>query len=607
MTSSKYTTLKIKKMKNMKKNKSKKGGMYSWLKSKINRNEFEITQDIINLASSDDRNIVLNTVKQNGLTLEYVSNTLKNDREIVLAAVQQNGLALRFVYHIFKNDEEIVTAAIKQNGSALVYASDNIKDNINLVTIAVKSKPKAIEFASLNLRNSVALLILAVSHDINVVNSFLQRKISNIIFMKNSKIHIISIQLASIIVNLDFSYYEKMSDDLKNNEELMLSIVNNNGLHLKYINNKDDYNIVLHAVRQNGLAIQYASNNLKLNIKIIMEAIQQNPKVYDYLEYDLQDNPEIGMIMVQNNVANFKNLSDDLKSNMDLIFYVYFKDPNLIKYAISTPTTKLFIKQLNKYYGVHKHNIQANNKLNLPFTQNQDEHDGIAFNVHNAFGNINIKKYEQLISENDDLLEYVKYKVVNFIDANFDKDDKLPYKYKFLLILINLSLFNIPDVASKIIKNTIRFVMDQPNNFIDSYLHTFIYDTYHSYEGDSDTMSCAHGAVERLILLVGHTAQLMCIDGCHNETYKELIKTLVTNKLNMGEILAEWFKTNQNSPDLLSLTIPERKQLLIDYMTTKYKDANLYKTNTHQQILDAVNAFGDEYFTDLVGGKKSKC
>ena len=58
-----------------------------------------------------DREIVLETVKQNGRALGYASAALKDDREIVLEAVKQDGYALRFASAALQDDREIVDYA----------------------------------------------------------------------------------------------------------------------------------------------------------------------------------------------------------------------------------------------------------------------------------------------------------------------------------------------------------------------------------------------------------------------------------------------------------------------------------------------------------------
>ena len=69
-----------------------------------------------------DRAFMLDAVAQNGLVLQYASETLQNDRSLVLAAVTQNGLALQYVCDALREDREIILAAVNQNDEALQYA-----------------------------------------------------------------------------------------------------------------------------------------------------------------------------------------------------------------------------------------------------------------------------------------------------------------------------------------------------------------------------------------------------------------------------------------------------------------------------------------------------
>ncbi|MEI7488669.1 MAG: DUF4116 domain-containing protein [Chryseobacterium sp.] len=56
----------------------------------------------------NDKDFVLQAVKQRGVALSFASEDLKNDRDVVLEAVKQNGVALRFASEDLKNDREVV-------------------------------------------------------------------------------------------------------------------------------------------------------------------------------------------------------------------------------------------------------------------------------------------------------------------------------------------------------------------------------------------------------------------------------------------------------------------------------------------------------------------
>ena len=60
-------------------------------------------------------------------SLEYASNELKNNKEIVLEAVKQNGYSLQYASNELKNDKEIVYYANEKNKLAFKECSYDIQ------------------------------------------------------------------------------------------------------------------------------------------------------------------------------------------------------------------------------------------------------------------------------------------------------------------------------------------------------------------------------------------------------------------------------------------------------------------------------------------------
>jgi len=56
----------------------------------------------------NNKDVVMEVVKQDGYVLRYASDELRNDKEVVLEAVRQNGLALQFASDELKNDKEFM-------------------------------------------------------------------------------------------------------------------------------------------------------------------------------------------------------------------------------------------------------------------------------------------------------------------------------------------------------------------------------------------------------------------------------------------------------------------------------------------------------------------
>ena len=81
------------------------------------------------------KNIVLETIKENGLHLKHVAHKFGNDPEIVLEAVKKYGLTLKYASENLQNDYDIVLEAVKQNEIALQYASKNLQNNPELLSL----------------------------------------------------------------------------------------------------------------------------------------------------------------------------------------------------------------------------------------------------------------------------------------------------------------------------------------------------------------------------------------------------------------------------------------------------------------------------------------
>jgi hypothetical protein len=114
--------------------------------------------------SVDDREMVLQAVKECGDLLQFASTELLDDREIVLEAVKQNGYALQYASEAMRNDHEIVLEAVKQSGYALEYASAALQDDREIVLEAVKQNGRALEYASAALQDDHEIIEEATRH-----------------------------------------------------------------------------------------------------------------------------------------------------------------------------------------------------------------------------------------------------------------------------------------------------------------------------------------------------------------------------------------------------------------------------------------------------------
>ena len=115
-----------------------------------------------------------------------------------------------------------------------------------------------------------------------------------------------------ILKNLDLFFYANYN--LRENKDFVLSIAECNGMVLQELERfgeelRHDRNVVLAAVKQNGLSIEHAPNELKSDPQIALEAIKQNSYAANHISRDLIANREFVYNAVNENLASMPYIS----------------------------------------------------------------------------------------------------------------------------------------------------------------------------------------------------------------------------------------------------------------------------------------------------------
>jgi hypothetical protein len=91
-------------------------------------------------------------VKNDGFALRYVDK-FKNNKELVLEAVKNKGEAIQFASEDLQCDNEIVLTALSNDGMALRVCDDYVKRNVNYTTIAFCNNQLSLKYASDDIKN----------------------------------------------------------------------------------------------------------------------------------------------------------------------------------------------------------------------------------------------------------------------------------------------------------------------------------------------------------------------------------------------------------------------------------------------------------------------
>lgn len=96
----------------------------------------------------------------------------------------------------------------------------------------------------------------------------------------------------SLLINGRF--LEGMDETIRNNRQMVMIAVSNNGLALEFASDqlKQDYFVCYDAVRQNGLALQFVLGPLRTDFDLIKIAVNQNHEALQFAPTHLQNKYE---------------------------------------------------------------------------------------------------------------------------------------------------------------------------------------------------------------------------------------------------------------------------------------------------------------------------
>lgn len=153
--------------------------------------------------------------------ISQASSALRNDKEIILLAVSTNEKALKYASKNLQDDKEIVKEAIKKGYNAFEYASKTLKEDKDFILELIEINPWVLHWTiNTPINDDKEVIIKALKYDKPTGNILHNANES----LKNDK-ELIMIAVKKNGVNICFA-----SEDLKNDKEVALTALKNNDL-----------------------------------------------------------------------------------------------------------------------------------------------------------------------------------------------------------------------------------------------------------------------------------------------------------------------------------------------------------------------------------------
>ena len=213
----------------------------------------------------------------------------------VFEHVTRDGLLLEFAGE-YRRNNEIVSQAIKQNPAALVYAHPDLwtTDLVHFVCANTEHAGVVLGLSDASCKNNKKIVMAAVENDVIAVQHASSR-------LRSDK-QVILKALACLakpesLTNSSrkqqqqrYSILRFAGPALRDDDEVVMNAVKLDGLHLHYASCrlKDSMSVVLAAVQKNGINLMCVSLRLRNCMDVVATAVKQNPEASNFVPKHLQ-------------------------------------------------------------------------------------------------------------------------------------------------------------------------------------------------------------------------------------------------------------------------------------------------------------------------------
>eukprot|EP00929_Paragymnodinium_shiwhaense_P115494 TRINITY_DN8441_c0_g1_i7.p1 TRINITY_DN8441_c0_g1~~TRINITY_DN8441_c0_g1_i7.p1 ORF type:complete len:1407 (+),score=247.20 TRINITY_DN8441_c0_g1_i7:120-4223(+) len=277
----------------------------------------------------DMKKVVLKAVKTNGLAVQHASARLQGDAQVMTAAVRRDGLALKYASISLRKDAKVVNAAIKQNAAALQYVSPDSEKYDEFAVNAVKKDPCALEHVAPE--KPVAYKKAAL--EAVVRKKWSERKDDGTEEVKWGP------QLWRNLGEVDennacyrevvLAAVEKAGDEASQILEMLLKDAKKGQISKSLT---CDAQVVMEAVKSNGLAIEFASTRLQDEDEVAEAAVGQNGSAIAFVSTRLKEKREF-VIKAVSKAGHTLEFLSTFKSDEEVVMSAVKSDGLALQYA----------------------------------------------------------------------------------------------------------------------------------------------------------------------------------------------------------------------------------------------------------------------------------
>ena len=243
----------------------------------------------------DDKEVVLQAMRRNGMLLKYASNRLQYDRSVVVEAIQNCGKAITLVPSKFCDDFDVILLASQTWNLAFRYASSRLRGDKDMALSIIPIWGNAFDLLSPNLYDDEDVIKIALSH-------------------------------------FNGQALEWASERLKASKSVVCKSVSTHGRSLQYADKtlQDDKEVVLLAVRENASSLRFASLRLRSDKEVVLEATTSRSWTMQYASAQVKGDEHFLFQIGSEDV--FKYASKRLRAHRPFVSRVVDKYPSTFRF-----------------------------------------------------------------------------------------------------------------------------------------------------------------------------------------------------------------------------------------------------------------------------------
>ena len=314
--------------------------------------------DFASVDKQDNFDIVSAAISSDGLSLRFASANKKDNSVLVHAAVLQNGCALQYASDAIRANEEFMTSIVKHDGMLLQYASSDIRNNLDIVGAAVLQTGDALQFASDFIRGTKEFMMRVVERngmllqwahetlksDVDVVENAVRQNGLSLQY-SNSALHV-DINWVQCCVCQKWRMYDlDLTDAISNNSTWQCSD-NTDANRQSCMIDQDtvdhrEHSILLAAVQENGLALEYGSIAGKNDEVVVRSAISNNPQSFVFASDQMKNSRKIVKRAVEKIGLNLQFASEQMRDDHEIVKIAVLQNNYALEFGTASSQDKL--------------------------------------------------------------------------------------------------------------------------------------------------------------------------------------------------------------------------------------------------------------------------